>query len=211
MCRLYPKKIPLFCRAPQPRRHENGGFVFKKAHDTPISRGQGSTMCPDNPTNTLNISRDVAINSIFTKDLDQYRKEIKSVGCPHCGKTGWLNCHGWLRGNGEVVGDGDGRRVRGARFFCCNRGRRQGCGKTFSAMLPANMPGFSVSARILGKFIAGARKGLSRKAAWEGLRSPYSVQTAYDLWNRLRRCQSTVHKGVAYTKGSVLYFDVFLF
>jgi len=149
-------------------------------------------MCPDNPTNTLNISRDVAINSIFTKDLDQYRKEIKSVRCPHCGKTGWLNCHGWLRGNSEVVGDGDGRRVRGARFFCCNRGRRQGCGKTFSAMLPANMPGFSVSARILGKFIAGARKGLSRKAAWEGLRSPYSVQTAYDLWNRLRRCQSIV-------------------
>ena len=147
---------------------------------------------PRQPINTINITRDVAIHIIFTKDLDQYKKEIKSVRCPHCKRLGMLNCHGWLRGNSEDIGRGNGRRVRGARFFCCNRGRRQGCGKTFSAMLPANIPGHSVSCGLVEEFIAGVRQGLSRKAAWEGLRSPYSIQTAYDLWNRLRRCQSTV-------------------
>jgi len=114
------------------------------------------------------------------------------VRCPHCGRTGWLNCHGWLRGYGADVGCGNVRKVRGARFFCCNRGNRQGCGKTFSAMLHGNIPTFSVSCGVLWDFIAGVRKGLSRKAAWEAVRSPYSLQTAYDLWNRLRRCQSVV-------------------
>lgn len=132
----------------------------------------------------------VTVDIIFVKDLVQYRKDIKSVRCPHCGRRGRLNCHGWLRGNREDTASGS--RVRGARFYCSNRGRRQGCGKTFSAMLSSNMPGSSVSCGVLWDFIAGVRKGLSRKAAWEGLRSPYSLQTAYDLWNRLRRCQSTV-------------------
>jgi len=114
------------------------------------------------------------------------------VRCPHCGRTGRLNCHGWLRGNSEVSGAANGQRIRGARFYCSKRGNRQGCGKTFSAMKPANMPGFSVSCGVLEGFVAGVRKGLSRKAAWEAVRSPYSLQTAYDLWNRLRRCQSVV-------------------
>lgn len=146
-------------------------------------------MCPDKPGNTQ-VNPGVAIHIIFTEDLVQYRNGIKSVRCPHCGRTGRLNCHGWLRGNGEDAACD--ARVRGARFFCCNRGRRKGCGRTFSAMLPANMPGFSVSCGVLDNFIAGVGKGLSRKAAWEAVRSPYSLQTAYDLWNRLRRCQSVV-------------------
>lgn len=118
--------------------------------------------------------------------LKQWRSELKLERCPHCGATGFLICHGYLRGYGET---NDCDTIRGRRFFCSNRDRRKGCGSTFS-LLFANLPrNFSVSAATLWNFLKGIAKGLSRKAAWEGLHSPFSLETAYRLWRRIRHSQ----------------------
>ncbi len=119
-------------------------------------------------------------------DLEPWRSRLKLDPCPHCGAIGFLICHGYLRGYGET---NDCDTIRGRRFFCSNRDRRKGCGKTFSLLFAHLLRGFSVSATTLWGFIKGVAKGLSRKAAWEGLRGGFSLETAYRLWRRTRHSQ----------------------
>lgn len=44
----------------------------------------------------------------------QFRNKIKFIMCPHCGKSGFLICHGSLRGYSE---SGQEFIIRGQRFF----------------------------------------------------------------------------------------------
>ncbi len=60
------------------------------------------------------------------------RRESKLLACPHCRRIGWLIGHGFLRG---YASNGRDQRLRGRRFFCSNRNRRRGCGRTCSVLL----------------------------------------------------------------------------
>jgi hypothetical protein len=122
-------------------------------------------------------------------DLDQYRNEIKSVPCPHCGAVGYLICHGYVMGYGQT---GAERMVRGGRFFCSNRYRRKGCGRTFSVLLADFMHRRIVPASTLWDFLKGVRGGLSRHAAWYKVGSPFSIQTGYRLWGEVKRQQPRI-------------------
>lgn len=118
-------------------------------------------------------------------ELEGVRFGAKLEGCPHCGRHGTLNAHGWLRGYSDVGSD---RVVRGRRFYCSNRHRRPGCGRTFSVLLAGVVSGFMVGAETLSRFVKAVLSGVSRKAAWERL-GKLSLQSAYRLWRRLSEAQ----------------------
>jgi hypothetical protein len=123
-------------------------------------------------------------------ELEQFRLRIKLVACPHCGRSGSLIGHGWLTGYCEREPT---RRVRGRRFFCSNRFRRPGCGHTFSTLFAPLLAGFVVVAHTLWRFIEQVTLGLSRKRAWEMVAAGgLSLSSAYRLWRRLRRAQSSL-------------------
>jgi hypothetical protein len=121
--------------------------------------------------------------------LDQYRSGMKLVPCPHCGAVGYLICHGYATGYGQK---GPERVVRGGRFFCSNRYRRKGCGRTFSVLLAGYMRCRMVPASTLWKFLGGVQRGQSRHAAWYRVGSPFSMQTGYRLWKAVKQQQSWI-------------------
>ena len=115
---------------------------------------------------------------------------IKLVACPHCRQTGALNGHGHLRGYSER---GSERMVRGRRVFCSNRGRRTGCGRTFSVTLATVLCGFLVRTLTLWNFASAVVRGLSRRAAWLlAAGGGLSLTSGYRLWRRLRAAQSAL-------------------
>jgi hypothetical protein len=109
---------------------------------------------------------------------------LKRLRCPHCVGSGTLNRHSRLRGKG--FGSRCERVPRGQRVFCSNRGRRGGCGRTFSIYLCATLPRHGVDALMLSRLFAGLLAGLSLKAAVEPLRSAFALETFYHLRARLR-------------------------
>lgn len=124
-------------------------------------------------------------------ELLQYQRGLKFVSCPHCGQVGFLICHGFLRGYADV---GQEIVVRGWRFFCSNRYRRRGCGRTFSVLLADVLWGFVVRAATLWRFVQGVAGGLSRKAAWERAQTGFSLESGYRLWRRLQSAQSRIRE-----------------
>lgn len=115
---------------------------------------------------------------------------LKLTCCLHCRRTGALIGHGLLRGyaeqDSEVV-------VRGRRVFCSNRGRRPGCGRTFSVLLSTVLYGFVVRTLTLFRFGNAVLNGLTRRAAWlTRLHAVLSRSSAYRLWQRLHEAQSTL-------------------
>ena len=122
-------------------------------------------------------------------EFDQYQKQLKFVPCPHCGKSGCLICHGYLRGYGQ---SGNEQVIRGHRFFCSNRYRKSGCGKTFSILSSNFLRRHIVPASTLWKFLQKVRNGLSRHAAWYQVGSPFSIKTGYGLWRKIKRRQTWI-------------------
>jgi hypothetical protein len=121
------------------------------------------------------------------EDFAAYRQRLKFQSCPHCHTVGDLIGHGYLRGYGA---QGSERIRRGWRIFCSDRGRRQGCGRTHSILLAQFAPRRLVTAEILFRFLQAIRRGLTRKAAWERLAAPWTLQTAYRLWQEFAQRQA---------------------
>jgi len=76
--------------------------------------------------------------------------------------------------------------VRGQRVFCSNRGRRGGCGRTFSLLLAEVLPRHTLTAPLVWQWLIKVLAGLSLKAAAEALRLPFALETVYRLQQRLR-------------------------
>ena len=129
----------------------------------------------------------------FVRDhaaLDEHRLTIKVVACPHCRYSGALIGHGFLRGYAET---GNARIIRGRRFFCSNRYRRPGCGRTFSVLLTHLLARFVVGTDTLHRFAASAVCGVSRQASW-GVASGTNMswRSGYRLWKKLSLAQSHI-------------------
>jgi hypothetical protein len=111
------------------------------------------------------------------EELEEFRMSVKLRCCEHCGAHETLNAHGFLRGYGET---GSEVVQRGRRFFCSNRGRRAGCGRTFSVSFAGHLPRFSVLALALWCLLREAVKTSLFRAAqlpsW-----PLSLSSAYRL------------------------------
>jgi hypothetical protein len=79
-----------------------------------------------------------------------------------------------------------GRCCRGQRIFCCNRGQRCGCGRTFSIFLAEVLPRHTVSASLLWQVLCRLLTDASVKAGAEALRLPFALETLYHLLRRFR-------------------------
>jgi len=95
-----------------------------------------------------------------------------------------LNRHSRSIGNDPLRASGQS--VRGQRVFCSNRGRRGGCGKTFSLVFADILPRRTMTASLLWRWLMEVLAGLSFKAAAEKLRLPFALETVYRLQGSLR-------------------------
>jgi hypothetical protein len=122
--------------------------------------------------------------------LAAFAARAKLQACPHCLVVGTLIGHGSLRGYSDQE---TGRVVRGHRFFCSNRHRRAGCGRTFPVLFSEVLFGFVVRLGTVFRFVEAVAAGLSRWAAWgREVAAAMSLRTAYRLWRRLRAAQVTI-------------------
>lgn len=104
--------------------------------------------------------------------------------CPHCGKTGYLRRHGFLRGKSIREA---GLVKRGVRIYCSKRFRLAGCGQTFSIMLAQYIPGHSVDAPSLWGFLKQCMSaGATALSAREKSVPYFSEQSAYRWWRNFR-------------------------
>ena len=97
-------------------------------------------VCPIFQPARAGVFKDEAAVVRFFKDdaeRDDYRLSLKQRRCPHCALAGFVICHGFLRGYGAA---GAALAIRGFRFLCSNRRRRQGCGRTYSILLAYVLP-----------------------------------------------------------------------
>lgn len=109
---------------------------------------------------------------------------LKGLRCPFCQCSESLNRHSILYGN-----DPDrslGRRLRGQRVFCSNRGQRGGCGRSFPLFLADVLPRHTVTATLLWTLLCLLLTGLSLKAAFESFVSLFCLDTYYRLRRQLR-------------------------
>lgn len=122
--------------------------------------------------------------------LDAVLHGSKLAACPHCRQTGALIGHGVLREYAERSSE---RVVRGRRLFCSNRGRRPGCGRTFSVMLSTVVPGFVVRTLTLWCFAKAVLSGLTRRSAWLcEAGASLALSSGYRLWRRLCASQTAL-------------------
>jgi hypothetical protein len=110
---------------------------------------------------------------------------LKQSPCPHCGCRGSLNRHSRALGNDPLTTNG--QLLRGRRVFCSNRGRRGGCGRTFSIVLADVLPRHTLTASLVWQWLVKLLAGLSVKAAAEKLRLPFALETVYRLRRSLRQ------------------------
>lgn len=109
--------------------------------------------------------------------------------CPHCATQGHLVRHGALKPGNHPQKPGEFIR-RGHRFLCTNRGRRRGCGRTFSVLDAHCFKTFSLTTQLWWRFLERLRVGRSSiKAAWEHATNLFSLTTAYRLWKRFNQSQ----------------------
>lgn len=116
------------------------------------------------------------------EELEEFRRSVKLRACQHCGAHETLNAHGFLRGYGET---GSEVAKRGRRFFCSNRGRRAGCGRTFSVSISGYLPRFSVLALALWSLLRCAVKTslfqAARLPSWSlSLSSAYRLKRLFE-------------------------------
>jgi hypothetical protein len=111
---------------------------------------------------------------------------LKQFRCPFCGAAETLNRHSKLYGNDAESTEG-GRLQRGQRVWCCDRGGRGGCGRSFSIFLAEVLPRHTVRAAALWSLLDHLLAGGSIKGAVEALGLSFPLETLYHLLHRLRR------------------------
>jgi hypothetical protein len=122
-------------------------------------------------------------------EYDKHIEKLKCTPCPKCRVVGCLNRHGYLWGKGEK---GNDKVRRGWRFLCSNRNRRKGCGKTHSILAAGFLHHRMTDAKRLWQLLRGILDGLSIKAAWEKVASPFCLETGYRLWYAFTKSQTFI-------------------
>jgi hypothetical protein len=117
-------------------------------------------------------------------ELDAILGKLPLLVCAHCGRSGNLVGHGFLRGYME---HGSERVVRGRRILCSGRGRKRGCGRTVSTLLTHFIQGCVVTALSLWALFCGLAEGLSVERAASKAPFPLAPRSAYRTAAALRK------------------------
>lgn len=129
------------------------------------------------------------------KELTEHLFSLKQLCCPKCGFAETLNCHSKLYGNDPDSAQG-GRTLRGQRVWCCPRGQRGGCGRTFSIFLADVLPRHTVTGSWLWRLLVQWLAGGSIKAAVEAINPPFALETLYHLLHRMRKGLTAVRSAL---------------
>jgi len=124
------------------------------------------------------------------EDFRQFYHSLKQTACPHCGLSGHLNLHGYLRGYDENACTG--KIIRGRRIFCSNRNKRKGCGRTFSVLSLNTLKKFIIRAYSLWKFLKNTAQGNDKKRSLSSLQVSFSTSSVYRLWKRFCLAQTKI-------------------
>jgi len=119
------------------------------------------------------------------KELGEQMRLLKQLCCPFCGAAETLNCHSKLYGN-DPASTAGGQIQRGQRVWCCPRGQRGGCGKSFPMFLAEVLPRHTVPASALWSLLERLRLGGSIQAALQALGLPFALESFYHLLQRMR-------------------------
>ena len=111
-------------------------------------------------------------------EREDFRLALKQRRCPHCAQTGFLICHGYLRGYCLEAA----LTLRGYRFFCSNRWRKRGCGRTLSVLLAHVLPRRHTPAPRLFSFLVLMLSCASVRQAARRLEAGPSLATLGRLW-----------------------------
>lgn len=115
---------------------------------------------------------------------------LKQTVCPHCRLTGYLNLHGYLRGYDEKI---YGKRIiRGRRIFCSNRGRRRGCGCTFSILAAGVLKKFIAGAKSFWRFLNNIAGGLNKIQSFKPAMPNFSQSSCYRFMKKFQITQSKI-------------------
>jgi len=124
------------------------------------------------------------------EDAVDFFSRLKSLLCPHCHCVGFLIKHGFLRGFTEDLSSAVTE--RGFRFFCSNRNRRKGCGRTFPILHSAFIKNHSITSKILGLFLINILYGMNPLQAFSASGCRFSPSSCYRLFNRVRLAQPRI-------------------
>ena len=106
-------------------------------------------------------------------DFEKIRRRLKQRECPHCRIIGNLILHGYLKGYAP------GRYAefcnRGHRVFCSDRGRRKGCGRTFSILLSIFMKRFTFCTKRIHSLLKNIMNGFGPTGNYQKTVSVSSV------------------------------------
>lgn len=101
-----------------------------------------------------------------------------------------LILHGYLYGFDEKIYN---KRInRGRRFFCSNRNKRSGCGKTFSLFKSNVIKGFIITANSIWEYLNNLTRNMNKKEAFNNTEIIHSDSSVYRLFNRFKLKQSDI-------------------
>jgi hypothetical protein len=123
-------------------------------------------------------------------ELQEFYHRLKLYPCPHCKATGYLILHGFLYGypespSSELI-------VRGRRFFCSNKHRRKGCGRTFSILEAVFIARFNIQSKTLWMFLVNLLGGMNIHEAFTNSARFLSPSSAYRIRKRFILHQSSL-------------------
>lgn len=122
-------------------------------------------------------------------EYDKHKERLKQSPCPKCRAVGCLIRHGYLKGHGDEAND---EVRRGWRIFCSDRNLRKGCGRTHSVLLAKFIFRHMVNTQWLWQLLQHIRQGMSVKAAWEKIASPFCLETGYRLRQAFTKSQTFI-------------------
>jgi hypothetical protein len=123
-------------------------------------------------------------------DRERLLLSLKLTPCPHCKNVGALNRHGFLKAFQDH--DLRGKSVRAHRVFCSNRGRNQGCGRTFSVWLADKIKRLFLSATQLWQFLRNTAATGNKRNAFKSLGTDMSDSAPYRIWKRFHNAQAAI-------------------
>lgn len=126
------------------------------------------------------------------KELESYQEKLKQQSCPYCKKFGTLNRHSCLKGHELSLKASAQKLLRGKRVYCSNRGRRGGCGKTFSLLFSTLLKGYLVCSKTLSTFLKALANGDTPKRAWQKNTSLFCLENAYRLLDKFKNFQCSL-------------------
>lgn len=128
-------------------------------------------------------------------ELDSVLNSLKLSSCPHCKRVGTLVRHGFLYGYDH--NDETRKSVRARRVFCRNRGRANGCGRTFSIWIAERIKRLSINADSLLRFLSQAIATGNKLQAFRAIDTKMSDSTPYRIWKRFQNAQHSIRTALS--------------